>query len=287
MRAVVMAALASAAQAAPTDDCPRIASEISRAALRLAKKRAAVVAFSGVTGRESLSGAVVSQRLAQRLLAVGEVDVVERELLDRALEARTGAARRLTSAMAVALGKDVGVDAVITGTVLELRDGRIEVHARMIETGTGKVLAASSGRVDKDWSNFADDPAPWDMPVPPMPSLEGAPVVNVSWSPEKGREVSAMDCPSARRKIHEMERGMTDVKARFWAIKLKDRDFSVASLKRNPGSEIADPQLKEFFYSRLRYWHQEDYVPGLTREEYDAFSKYQKLLERIANYCGV
>ncbi|MBI4678936.1 MAG: hypothetical protein HY748_15260 [Elusimicrobia bacterium] len=285
--AVAVVILAAAAVAAPPDDSHRMAGDITKAALKFAKKRAAVVSFSGVTGRDSLSGAVISARLAQKLLASGSMDVVERDILDKAFEERTGSPKKVTAGVAVALGREMGIDAVIAGTVLELKDGRIEVNARMIDTGTGKVIAATSGRIEKDWSNFADDPAPWDLPVPPIPSLDDGQVVNVSWSPPAGREVEVSDCGSARGQLNRYERDLIDVKARFWALKLKERDFSISSLKRNPGSEIADLRLKEVFYSRLRYWHQEDYVPGLTREEFDGLKKYQKLLELVANHCGL
>ncbi|MBI5623999.1 MAG: hypothetical protein HY924_09490 [Elusimicrobia bacterium] len=263
-----------------------MAGEISRAAAKFAKRSAAVVAFSGVTGRDSLSGAVVSARIAQKLLAAGSVNVVERDVLDRAFEERTGSQKTMTPGAAVALGREMGIDAVIAGTVLELKDGRVEVNARMIDTKTGRVIAATSGRMEKDWSAF-DDNAAWDMPVPPIPSLEGAQVVNVSWSSRDGRRVEMSDCPSAHEELNGYERDLVDVKARFWALKLKERDFSVSSLKRNPGSEIKDPRLKEVFYSRLRYWHQEDYVPGLTRDEFDSLKRYQKLLELVANNCGL
>jgi TolB-like protein len=191
-----------------------MAGDISQAALKFAKKRAAVVAFSGVTGRDSMSGAVVSARLAQRLLAGGSVDVVERDVLDRAYEERTGSARQMTPGAAVALGREMGIDAVIAGTVFELKDGRIEVNARMIDTKTGRVIAATSGKVDKDWSNF-DDNAAWDVPIPPMPSLDSGRVVNVSWDGRSGRRVEISDCPSALEELNGFERDVVDIKARF------------------------------------------------------------------------
>ncbi|MBI5881523.1 MAG: hypothetical protein HZB91_00230 [Elusimicrobia bacterium] len=276
--AVLCLTLAANAWAGATDDSHRMAGDITRAALKFAKKRAAVVSFSGVTGKDSMSGAVISARIAQKLLAGGSMDIVERDILDRAAEERTGSSKIVTPGVAVVLGREMGIDAVVAGTVLELKNGSIEVNARMIDTRTGRVIAATSGRVDKDWSNFSDDQSPFDTPVPPMPSLDGQ-VVNVSWNPENGRRVEISDCQSALEELNGFERDLVDVKARFWAIKLKERDFALSSLKRNPGSEIKDPRLKEIFYSRLRYWHQEDYVGALK--------KYQKFLELVANNCSL
>ncbi|MBI5625247.1 MAG: hypothetical protein HY924_15830 [Elusimicrobia bacterium] len=279
--------LVGAAPGAWADDSARISTELINATSRLAAKRVAVMPFSGVTGAESLSGAVVSSRITQRIVASGSVHVLDRDLIEKAVEKRTGVAGRVSAGMAAAMGRSMGIGAVVAGEVLELDNGRLEVHARVIDTRNGRVIAASTGRVEKNWSAFADERAPWNIPVPPIPSVEEGQVVNVSWDPETGRQVEIADCASARDQLAEDERALLDIKARFWAIKLKEPGFSISELKRNPGSEIQDLRLKEVFYSRMRFWHQEDYVPGLTRAEFESLKKHQKLLEGVANYCGI
>ena len=134
--------------------------------MKFARKRAAVVAFSGVTGKDSMSGAVISARIAQKLLAAGSLDIVERDILDRAAEERTGSSKIVTPGVAVVLGREMGIDAVVAGTVLELKNGSIEVNARMIDTRTGKVIAPP-GQGRQGRSRPDDQPR---HPVPPMPS---------------------------------------------------------------------------------------------------------------------
>lgn len=272
---LVLAGLAGAAaplRALPwTRDCSSIAADFSKAAVKLGRRHIAVMPFHDTSGKESRSGTVVSERLIAQLLNRGTVEVVERSQLESVMkELRLASAGVVEPAMVKRLGRFLGVDAVVTGTAVELVGGKVEIHARLVDVETARVLAASTARVEKDWSDF-ETSAIWAVSAPPVPFFPGD-SPHVEWhdglndgsrepggpDPELGGGVAACDTSDS---------GVIEARARYWAIRLRDPGFSPGSLKGNPGSEIAEPRLRERFYSRLRMWYGEERIPPLDERE--------------------
>jgi TolB-like protein len=226
-------------QASAADDIKALAKAIAGTAGAQKIKRVAVVPFTGPRGTASYSGSIVSERLVVQILARGEIDVVERRFLEKVLEEqRLGVFGIMDPATVKTLGKVLGVDAILTGTVVELKGERVEVNARLINTETAQVLAAATAVTEKDWEDRpqTEEAATWIVPVPELP----------------GEAPSNNGGSACQAKVDAVERRMLDFKARYWADRLKDPSFSVRSLKQNPGTEIKDLELRAEFYKLLR-----------------------------------
>ena len=233
----MLAIAACAPRARASEDVKDMAKAMTAAAAARKIKRVAIVPFTAPRGAGSFSGAIVSERLVIQILARGELDLVERRFLDKVLEEqRLGVFGIMDQDTVKNLGKVLGVDAILTGTIVELKGDRVEVNARLIHTETAQVLAADTVRVAKDWEERAisDDASTWIVPVPELPDD----------SPKNGAT-----CLSS---VDEVERRILDFKARYWAERLKDPTFTLRSLKRNPGSEIRNEDTKKKFFLQLR-----------------------------------
>jgi curli biogenesis system outer membrane secretion channel CsgG len=152
------------------------------------KKRVAVLNFDYGTvrtyvvalwGTDQDVGKGVSDMLVQRLVQNGTYSVVERNALDKILaEQNFSNSDRADSATAAKIGKVLGVDAVIIGTITQFgRDDKskgvgglgsvtgrfgiggvqkkeakavVAITARMINTSTAEILAAATGNGESD-----------------------------------------------------------------------------------------------------------------------------------------
>lgn len=271
-------------------DCGSIANEIARAAVKFSKKRVAVAPFQGPRGRESFSGAVVSERLISNLLAQGTIDVVERALLKNVMrEQRLERFGLVDPRMVKTLGKVLGVEALVTGTVVELRDGRVEINARLVDAETAKVLSAMTVSIEKEWSEFSPEEV-MNVPVPELPDFEvaantPAPAWRYNVNDTAGDLPGADSCGESHSQVDELERSIVDLKARYWAARLKDPAFSGSSLKQNPGSEIENSDLKNRFYSQLRLWYDNSSAPAMTDSEITILNQQEKRIHALSDSC--
>ncbi|MCX5790319.1 MAG: hypothetical protein NTX64_17700 [Elusimicrobia bacterium] len=229
-------------------DCAGVAGELAHAAVKGHRRHVAVIPFRDTAGSSSRDGTIIAERLVAHLLENGSFDVVERTQLAAVVdELRLGATGGVDPAMAQRLGRFLGVEAIVTGSVVELVGHVTELHARLIDVETAKVLAASTGRVEKDWSDF-EAAAIFAVAAPPMPMF-----------------------PGERRRIDWRDglRAVMTFPAAPVCDTLDDRvvEFSNGALLLNPGSEIKDPGLRERFYSRLRVWYDEENVPPLSEND--------------------
>ena len=205
--AALSAAFALASPARASEDIKDMAKAVTSAAAARQVKRVAVVPFTAPRGAGSFSGAIVSERLVIQILARGELDLVERRFLDKVLEEqRLGVFGIMDQDTVKALGKVLGVDAILTGTIVELKGERVEINARLIHAETAQVLAADTVRVAKDWEERAigEDASTWIVPVPDLgdePFKSGA---------------------SCQTSVDAVESRLLDFKARYWAERLKD-----------------------------------------------------------------
>jgi hypothetical protein len=167
------------------------------------------------------------------------------------------------------IGKILNVDAVITGTVIALKNDRVEVNARLIDAQSAMVLVAAETKVDQDWNESLFDDAAWSgASFPPVPNFDLA----------SNADAADWGCMGVPDQIDDLERSVTDLKARYWAKKLRD-GLDGASLKKNPGSEIRNPAIRAEFYKSLKV-HASAAEPDMTDDE---FSRLKNALERIAH----
>ncbi|MDE2141394.1 MAG: hypothetical protein KGJ84_03140 [Elusimicrobia bacterium] len=273
----VAAALAFLLAAAParSGDFDKIGAQLARAAKAHGRLRIAVLPFQVIGGKGSSSGRIVSERLMGPLTSDGSVQVVERAMLDGVMREQQLEFSGVADARSVKeLGKILNVDALVMGTVVALRDDRVEINARLIDTETAMVLFASEAKVERDWNESLFDDASWNaMAVPEMPSFDFA----------ASASAAAWGCGHAARTEDEYERSMLDLKARYWAQKLR-AGLDGATLKKNPGSEIRNPEIRAEFYRRLNARHAAG-GPDLSAEELGQLRDGLERMKRLEDSC--
>lgn len=268
--AALLAAFAFASPARASEDIKDMAKAVTVAAAARGVKRVAVVPFTAPRGAGSFSGAIVSERLVIQILARGELDLVERRFLDKVLEEqRLGVFGIMDQDTVKTLGKVLGVDAILTGTIVELKGERVEINARLIHTETAQVLAADTVRVAKDWEERAigEDASTWIVPVPDLgdePFKSGA---------------------SCQASVDAVESRILDFKARYWAERLKDPAFTMRSLKNNPGSEIRNAELKKRFFLKLQERYDAPARTPLTPAEQAALARGLQEIKVLSGLC--
>jgi len=137
------------------DSLKKLSKKIARDARSNKSHKIAILTFPYHDGRISSGSSIISERLTTYLFKEG-MQVVERRLLLKILEEqKLGGTGVLDPTSAKELGKVLGVDAIITGTLIDGDDGKTEVNARMIHTMTGEILAAAVTKIDRIW---------WDRP---------------------------------------------------------------------------------------------------------------------------
>jgi TolB-like protein len=113
------------------------------------KQRVAVADFCGLDGEVTRVGLFVSEELTTRLVRMKQVSVVERKQLQKVigeLKWQTSGVRDIDSAQK--LGKFVGADVIVIGTVAELKT-TLKINARAIDIDTGTVMAAEASLIDR------------------------------------------------------------------------------------------------------------------------------------------
>jgi TolB-like protein len=91
-------------------------------------------------------GAIISEWFITGIVKSGRFDVVERAMLLKILaEQKLGTSGMIDEQSAAALGKVLGVKAIISGSLLKLQDA-VEINARVISVENGAIIAAENIR---------------------------------------------------------------------------------------------------------------------------------------------
>ena len=177
---------------------------------------------------------------------------------------------------------------------------RLKVNARLIHAETGLIVSACETDVDRelfDIPGFAETPdaRPADYAYVPAPVLDVEPpsdfLVEVpSIFPDEIRQLrdapTGESCTDAAERVDRLESQILDLKARYWALRLR-QGLSSANLKVNPGSTITDPGLKQRFYGRIKYWHEQGAIPELTPTEVRRFVAIDQRAFSLYRECGI
>lgn len=260
-------------------DFDKLAAQLSAAAKARGRARVAILPFQVIGGKGSTSGRIVSERLLAPIMAAGQVEVVERAMLESVMREQQLQFSGVVDARSVKeIGKILNVDAVITGTVIALRNDKVEVNARLIDTESAKILFAGETRTDQDWNESMFDDSAWSgvgSSWPPLPSFDLA------------SNASAADwgCMGAADREDELERSVLDLKARYWAQRLRE-GLDGATLTRNPGSEIRNPEIRAEFHKSLQA-HAAAPGPDLTGAELAQLKDALQRLSRLNDSCRV
>lgn len=171
MGKIWMAMTAAAVLAAPVgaqaaDTLKKLSGKLERGLKGEPARKVAVLSFPYTDGSSALGSRIVQERLTTFLAEGGSVQVVERQLLQKILDekklAQTGILDPRTSQE---LGRVLGVNALVTGTLNDLTGGRTEINARAIETDSGRILSAGQAVITNTWGKaqptaLVDDPKP-------------------------------------------------------------------------------------------------------------------------------
>ena len=145
--------LACAAGAYAEDNYSLLAREITEAGVSVQGKKIAIIPFSYADGRAAAKdGSVISERLTIKMINMHKFEIIERSVLDKVMaELKLQASGTIDASSAQQLGKVLGVEAIVTGTLVEMQAGQIEVNARLIKTETAQAIGASQVTLKKDW----------------------------------------------------------------------------------------------------------------------------------------
>ena len=143
------------------DEYARVAKEFSQSEISsmLTNPAIAVVPFSYIEAKADPynAGTIISERLTNRIVKLKTYKVIDRQNLEKVLgEQKLQASGVVDNETAKSLGKILGVDAIITGTLMDMPNNRVEVNIKLIKTETAEILTTASMTVEKDWAPQAE-----------------------------------------------------------------------------------------------------------------------------------
>src|SRR3989304_5443496 len=117
-----------------------------------AKKTVAVMDFYTLDGNVTLLGRFVGEELITKLFETERFKVIERSLLEKALEElKFNTSDLVDPSIAKQVGKIVGADSIVVGTLSDLGQ-YVKINARVIMVESGEVIGAAGVQVIKDSS---------------------------------------------------------------------------------------------------------------------------------------
>lgn len=129
-----------------------LSQQISKEMSDYNKKKIAIIEFSDLDGNVTNFGKYVSEELITKLYLTKKFKVIERQLLNKIIaEQKLSLTGMIDPNSAKKLGKVLGVDAIVSGTIADLAQS-LKVNARMLNTETGEIFAAASVEILKDES---------------------------------------------------------------------------------------------------------------------------------------
>jgi len=112
----------------------------------------AVTELSYADGRESPDGYIVAERLTAELSHAQAVKAIERSKIEAVLsELKLQQSGVVDPSAAKDIGKLLGADQVIVGTLTELPAKQLELNLRMVSVESGEITAAATATVIRNW----------------------------------------------------------------------------------------------------------------------------------------
>ena len=288
---LLMTAALAAGGPAAANGFRSLAKDLSTAARGGGIARVAVMPFVSADGSPSKEGWNISERLVTQLAQTGRVQAVERSMLQKLLEEHhLGEAGVLDQATLKGLGKMASADAIVTGSFFT-SGARVVIDARLVNVETGLIVGACEREVDRDGldpaaSDLFGPAAGQTLYVPPPEFIADVPRIEPDEAAGLKDAVAADPCAGAEDRADALEEQVLDLKARYWALQLR-QGVDASRLKSNPGSTISDPRLRRRFYERLKDWHEQPVIPGLTEEETRRFVAADGKAYALHERCGI
>lgn len=147
-------------------------------------------------------------------------------------------------------------DAIINASVYK-KDNGFEIVLKLLNLNDLKligVFSKSINRVDViPFDKFGKDFNVSDIDFSSLKKLSDEVSFRDSIS-----DYNYLDCSDGKIWVDNIQNETIDIRAKYWAYKMKQPDFSFKSLTSNPGSEIKDPDLKNRFYELLKNYYYSD-----------------------------
>lgn len=181
MKRVLLAAALSAAVCGTLSAEPfeKLAGRLTAPLKEKPAIRLAVLEFPYAGGRASEGPVVVQERLITALAQDKKVTLIERGLLKKVLgELNLQSSGAFDEATVKKLGRMLGADAIVTGTLNDVKKDRTEINARVVNAESAKILAAAAATVKKTWKDV--DVAVVTPPVKPPRDFGAKPLVQVA-----------------------------------------------------------------------------------------------------------
>lgn len=263
--------LAPAASALPLRET---AKRISSAAREKGAARISILPLEARGSASPLDGEVLAGRLAAQIVKLERVRVVERARLADVLAERRLAEIGAMGASALPAGAAApslqAADAVVTGTFAR-RGETMRVAVRLVHAASGEILAAT------------EEDVPW-QDAGPADAGEGA------WAVPSGAQLRDApreeDCSTAAERADRVELGVLDLKARYWAGRLR-KGVPPDIQARDPVSTISDPDLKKRFYDAMKEQYDRPEAPDLSPRELERFQRENGRALEILRDCGL
>ncbi len=117
-----------------------------------ADKKIGVANFSYLDERESGDGNIVSERITTELVRLKKFKVTERKEIEKVLgELKLQRSGAIDADSVKSLGKMLGADWLVLGTLTKLAGRQVEVNARLVGVESGEIISACSVKIKKDW----------------------------------------------------------------------------------------------------------------------------------------
>lgn len=177
---LVLCSATAAARAA--EPLKKLSARLEKGLKDETNKKVAVLSFPYADGGQSSGSSIIQERLTTFLVDGGKVVVIERSLIEKVMgELKLGATGALDAESTQKVGKLLGVGAVVTGTLNDLAKGKTEVNARLIQTETGRILAAGQAKIERTWTDGPARPVGTHAAPPPAGgNFLGKPLVQLA-----------------------------------------------------------------------------------------------------------
>ena len=231
--------------AEPLDD---LANNLSNQIKSTQTIRLAVLNFPYIDGFDSQGSKIVQERMSTTFSQNKKIRLVERALLNKVLEEKklemSGAFDEKTI---TELGKMLGVEAVLTGTLIDVNDTDTEINARIINVETGEIMASAKAEMKRIWKDKISIPKPIFEPTP-VPKIDEVKI------------------PESNFKI-ETEYEDIDTLEKYDEMSRFDKSEAKPIEKAERWKKFAEevPKYKDISLKRAKEW--EDYDRALKKAE--------------------
>ncbi|HNW43432.1 MAG TPA: hypothetical protein PKI19_02940 [Elusimicrobiales bacterium] len=283
-------AFACAPAAASSGEYKALSARIVKCAAANAVVKIAVLEFSAKDGVGRSETEYVAGRIGLALAGNTSLALIEREQLDKVLQEA-----RLSSAAGAADGaglpRDIfSVDAVVTGTVYDGGEF-LKVLTKLIDLKTGRVLLAvetAARRREKDLlkSMFGPLEPPAALPAGPEEAGPAQPAF-AGGLRDAVAETEPGGCADRRLRLARLNFELVEMKAWYWATKMREPELKAGKFKINPGSEIADAAVRARFVSLLAGYAGSAAAQPPEPEKLAGVLELLKLEKRVGLECGL